>query len=60
MPGLLAYQIEQRENQRCGEIETLLEAAQGIPEADAEPVTTASDNFWPENGLPRGRNRTVS
>jgi hypothetical protein len=52
--------IEQKENQRCGENETPLEAAQGIPEADAEPEATGSDNFLPENGLPRGRNRTVS
>jgi hypothetical protein len=52
--------IEQRENQRCGENETPLKAAPGIPEADAEPVATASDNFLPENGLPRGQNRTVS
>jgi hypothetical protein len=49
--------MEQKENQGCGENGATLEPRAGVPEVDAHPV---SDNVFPGDGLPRGRNRTVS
>ena len=49
--------MDQKENQRCGENGTPTDSTAGIPEVAAHPV---SDNFLPENGLPKGRTRTMS
>ena len=49
--------MEQQEHKPCGENGTPMDLTGGIPEVGAHPV---SDNFLPGNGLPRGRNRTVS